>query len=77
MMCADGEDTFSKASHRAQDLRSKKKTELLTRARSKLRTTSTHHDEELKREEPSDVMDLKIPEGKSSTNTTDNATPGI
>ena len=56
MMCADGEDTFSKASHRAQDLRSKKKTELLTRARSKLRTTSTHHDEELKREEPSDVM---------------------
>ena len=69
-MCADGEDTFSKASHRAQDLRSKKKTELLTRARSKLRTTSTHHDEELKREEPSDVM-------KSNTNTTDNATPGI
>ena len=71
-MYADGEDTFSKASHRAQDLRSKKKTELLTRARSKLRTTSTHHDEELKREEPSDVME-------SNTNTTDNATrtPGI
>ena len=52
-MCADGEDTFSKASHRAQDLRSKKKSKLLTRARSKLRKASTHHDEEVKQGEPS------------------------
>ena len=70
-MCADGEDTFSKASHRAQDLRSKKKSELLARARSKMRNTSTYQDVEVKQEKPRDVM------GSNNATTTDMATPGI
>ena len=71
MMCADAEDTFSKANQRALGLRSQKKSELLSRARSKLRTTSTHHAEEEKQEKPRDVME------SSNTTTTDIATPRI
>ena len=71
MMCADAEDTFSKANQRALGLRSQKKSELLSRARSKLRTTSTHHSEEEKQEKPRDVME------SSNATTTDKATLGI